>query len=177
MGNLLRIICCWLAALGLAQAAPGDAFFDASLGDYAAELKAARQQGKLGVLLVYEAEGCPFCKRMREQVLSQPEVQQYFRRHFSIFSVDINGSITVTGFDGREQTEKAYARALRVRGTPSFFFFAVDGREMARFSGATRDAGTFMLLGRYVAEGHWQNTSFEQFRNAQSAPAERRLPP
>lgn len=174
MRTLLRFILVWLAALTLAQAAPGDAFFDTSLGDYPAELQAARQQGKLGVLLVFEAEGCPFCKRMREQVLSQPEVQQYFRRHFNIFSVDINGSVTMTGFDGKEQTEKAYARALKVRGTPSFFFFAVDGREMARYSGATRDAGMFMLLGRFVAEGHWRNTTFEQFGNAQSALAERR---
>ena len=114
MGNLLRIICCWLVALGLAQAAPGDAFFDASLGDYAAELKAARQQGKLGVLLVYEAEGCPFCKRMREQVLSQPEVQQYFQRHFSIFSLDINGSITVTGID-RQAVGQVAANIRRLR--------------------------------------------------------------
>ncbi len=165
MRTLLRFILIWFAALGLAYAAPGDAFFDTSLGDYAAELKTAQQQGKQGVLLVFEAEGCPFCKRMRAQVLSQSDVQQYFRRHFSIFSVDLNGSVPVTDFSGKEQTEKAFARALQVRGTPSFIFIGADGREMTRYVGATRDTETFVQLGRYVAEGHWQKTTFEKFRS------------
>lgn len=164
MTFLLRCLLVWLATLALAHATPGDAFFDTSLGDYAAELKAAQQQGKQGILLVLEAEGCPFCKRMREQILSRPEVQQYFHRHFNVFSLDINGSVLVTGVDGKEETEKALARGLRFKGTPSFHFFAVDGREMARHTGATRDADTFMALGRYVAEGHWQRMSFEQYR-------------
>lgn len=164
MPNLFRFLFIWLAMLTLAHAAPGDAFFGASLGDYAAELKTAQQQGKQGILLVLEAEGCPFCKRMREQVLSRPEVQQYFHRHFNVFSVDINGSVPVTGVDGKEQTEKGFARSLKFKGTPSFYFIAVDGREMARYTGATRDAETFLALGRYVAEGHWQKMTFEQYR-------------
>lgn len=163
MRALSRFLILWFAVLMLAHAAPGDAFFDTSLGDYAAELKAAQQQGKQGILLVVEAEGCPFCKRMREQVLSRPEVQQYFHQHFNAFSVDMNGSVTVTGPDGKEQTEKTLVRALKVRGTPSFLFFAPDGREMARFIGATRDIETFMALGRFVAEGYWQKTGFDQF--------------
>ncbi|MEW6512909.1 MAG: thioredoxin family protein [Pseudomonadota bacterium] len=165
MRILSRLLAIWLATLSLALAAPGDAFFDTSLGDYAAELKTAQQQGKQGILLVLEAEGCPFCKRMREQVLSRPEVQQYFRRHFNVFSVDINGSILVTGIDGKEQTEKAFVRGLKFRGTPSFHFFSAEGHEMARHTGATRDAEIFLELGRYVAEGHWRKMTFEQFRN------------
>jgi thioredoxin-related protein len=164
MPNLFRFLFIWLVTLTLAHAAPGDAFFDTSLGDYAAELRTAQQQGKQGILLVLEAEGCPFCKRMREQVLSRPEVQQYFHRHFNVFSVDINGSVPVTGIDGKEQTEKAFVRGLKFKGTPSFFFFGVDGREMARYTGATRDAETFLALGRYVVEGHWQKMTFEQYR-------------
>lgn len=153
----------FLVMLTSAWAAPGDDFFDSSLGDYAAELKTAQAQGKRGILLVLEAEGCPFCKRMREQIMSRAEVREYFRRHFSVFSLDVNGSIVVTRPDGKEQTEKAFARDLKFKGTPTFVFFAPDGGEMARYTGATRDAETFLALGRYVAEGHWQTMSFEQF--------------
>lgn len=166
MRVLFRLLLVWIASLALAHAAPGDAFFDTTLGDYAAELKTARQQGKQGVLLVLEAEGCPFCKRMREQILNQPEVQRYFHRHFSVYSVDINGSIPVTGLDGKEQTEKEFARSLKFKGTPSFHFISPDGSEMARHAGAMRDAETFLALGRYVADGHWKKTSFEQFLGA-----------
>lgn len=157
----------WLACVSLAaQAAGADAFFDPFLGDLPAELKAARQEGKQGILLVFEAEGCPFCKRMREQVLSRPAVQQYFRKHFAVFAVDINGSVVVTDFAGKEVTEKTLSLTHKVRGTPTFVFVGVDGRTMARHSGATRDAEEFVALGRFVVEGHWQKTSFEQFRAA-----------
>ncbi|MDI6750945.1 MAG: thioredoxin family protein [Rhodocyclaceae bacterium] len=163
MGMLLRFFVLCFAWLALAHAAPGEDFFDTTLGDFAAELKTAKAQGKRGILLVLEAEGCPFCKRMREQIMSRPEVREYFHRHFVVFSLDVNGSITVTTPEGKEMTEKAFARSLKFKGTPTFVFFAADGREMARYTGATRDAETFLALGRYVAEGHWQRMSFEQF--------------
>lgn len=164
MKSLLRLAVFCFAWLAVALAALADDFFDASLGDFAAELKTARQQGKHGILLVLEAGGCPFCKRMREQIMSRPEVREYSHRHFNVFSLDVNGSITVTTPEGKEMTEKAFARSLRFKGTPIFVFFAADGREMARYTGATRDAETFLALGHYVAEGHWQRMSFEQFR-------------
>ncbi|NWG31514.1 MAG: thioredoxin fold domain-containing protein [Rhodocyclaceae bacterium] len=163
MRFLLRFAVICFAWLSCALAAPADDFFDTSLGDYAAELKTAQAQGKRGILLVLEAEGCPFCKRMREQIMSRPEVREYFHRHFNVFSLDVNGSVAVTTPEGKEMTEKAFARNLKFKGTPTFVFFGFDGREMARFSGATRDAETFLALGRYVAEGHWQRMSFEQF--------------
>jgi thioredoxin-related protein len=155
-----------------ARAAGADAFFDTSLGDFAAELQTARQQGKLGVLLVFEAEGCPYCRRMHEQVLNQAPVQEFYRRHFNIFAVDFLGSVGITDFAGKELSEKAFARAQRVRGTPTFLFVAPDGREMARYTGATRDAEEFMALGRFVAEGHHARTTFDQYYPA-SRPARR----
>lgn len=165
MHTLFRFLLLWIFATAatVVLAAPGDAFFEKSLGDYAAELKAAKQQGKQGMLLVFEAEGCPFCHRMRENVLSRPEVQAFFHRHFTAYSVDILGSVTVTDFSGGEVTEKAFSRAFKIRATPTFLFLDLDGREIARYTGATRDAAEFMALGRYVTEGHWQRTSFAEF--------------
>jgi hypothetical protein len=78
------------------------------------------------------------------------------------------GSVTVTDFAGRSTTEKNFAREQRVRGTPTFLFVAADGKEMTRYTGATRDVREFMELGRYVVEGHWRKQDFQQFyRNPQ----------
>jgi len=143
-------------------AADADKFFDQSLGDFPAELKAATAAGKAGVMLMFEAEACPYCRRMRQQVLSRGDVQAYFRKHFSAFSVDVLGDVPITDFAGRETTEKAYARAARVRGTPTFVFVTAEGSEVARASGAM-DAAEFLRLGRYVAEGHYKTMSLEQF--------------
>lgn len=160
---LASVVFCLLCMPWLAGAATAEAFFDTSLGDFAVELKTAQQQGKLGVLVMFETEACPFCRRMREQVLNQAEVQGYYRKHFNIFAVDLNGSIEVTDFTGKEMTEKAFGRSWRVRGTPTFLFVSPEGKELARYTGATRDIAEFMALGRYVAEGHYLKLPFEQY--------------
>lgn len=159
-GILFVVLAVWLAVAG---AVDGDRFFDQGLGDFPAELDAARKSGKLGVLLMFEAESCPYCRKMRQQVLSRGDVQAYFRKRFAIFSVDAFGDVPITDFAGRETTEKAYARALKIRGTPSFIVFGLDGRELARLSGAAKDAEEFLLFGRYVGDGHYKEQTMDQY--------------
>jgi thioredoxin-related protein len=157
---LFLFLAAWLAG---ACAADADKFFDPSLGDFPDELKAARRAGKQGVLLMFEMEGCPYCRRMREQVLSREDVQTYFHRHFAVFTVDTLGNQPLTDFWGAQTTEKAFARALNIRGTPTFIIFGPDGSERVRLNGAAKDAAEFMQFGRYVAEGHFKTQSPEQF--------------
>ncbi|MDP1704751.1 MAG: thioredoxin fold domain-containing protein, partial [Sulfurimicrobium sp.] len=61
-------------------------FFNQHLGDFKAELDTAKTEGKQGILLMFEMEDCPFCHRMKQTILNQPEVQDYYRQHFLIFS-------------------------------------------------------------------------------------------
>lgn len=147
----------------VAGAADAEKFFDANLGDFSIELKAAQKASKQGVLLMFEAEGCPYCRRMRQQVLNRDDVQTYFRKHFAIFSVDTFGNQPLVDFAGRETIEKDYARSLNIRGTPTFLVVGIDGRELARFTGATKDAEEFMQLGRYVVAGQYKSMSLEQY--------------
>jgi thioredoxin-related protein len=158
-GLLLLFLAAWLAG---AMAADADKFFDPNLGDFPEELKAARQAGKQGVLLMFEMENCPYCRRMRQQVLSRDDVQAYFRKHFAVFSVDTLGSQPITDFWGKQTTESGYARALRINGTPTFVVFGVDGSELVRLNGAA-GAEEFMQFGRYVAEGQYKKQSPQQF--------------
>lgn len=139
-------------------------FFDQNLGDFKAELATAQKEGKQGILLMYELEDCPFCHRMKETILNQSEIQDYYRKHFLIFSVDINGDNALVDFSGRETTEKKFAAEQRVRATPVFAFYALDGKPMTRFTGAAKDVGEFMLLGRYVVEGAWKSMPFAKYK-------------
>lgn len=144
---------------------PGQYFFDQSLGDFQEELAQARAQNKRGVLLFFEMDECPFCHRMKETVLNQPQVQAYYKQHFLIFPVDIEGDIAITDFAGNSTTEKDFAfREHRVRATPVFMFFDLDGNSVARYTGATADVREFMWLGEYVAEGVYKDMPFTRYK-------------
>ncbi|MCS6785594.1 MAG: thioredoxin family protein [Thiobacillaceae bacterium] len=143
---------------------PAVYFFQPKLGDLHAELETARREGKVGVLLMFEMDECPFCHRMKTQVLNQPEVQDYFRRHFLIYSIDVKGDIPITDFQGRDTTEKAFAFEQRARATPVFAFYDLEGRPIARFTGATQGVEEFLLLGRYVVEGAYKSMPFNVYK-------------
>ncbi len=159
-----------LAAGAVELRDPDSHFFDQTFGDFQEELENAREQGKLGILIMFEMDECPFCRRMRRKVLNRADVQDYFRRHFLIFSVDIEGDVEITDFQGRPTTMKDFAfRQYRVRATPVFQFFDLEGKPIrrGRYTGATRDAQEFLLLGRYIVEGAWKNMSFTRYKRSQ----------
>ena len=139
-------------------------FFNQHLGDFKAELDTAKKEGKQGILLMFEMEECPFCHRMKQTILNQSEVQDYYRKHFLIFSVDTEGANALVDFSGKETTEKKFALELRVRATPAFIFFDLSGQPLTRFTGAAKDAKEFMALGRYVAEGAHKNMPFAKYK-------------
>ena len=145
-------------------------FFADTFYDMQEELQNARDSGKKGILLFFEMDECPFCHRMKMTVLNQPEVQDYFRENFLAFPVDIEGDIEMVDFEGRSTTMKDFAfKQYRVRATPVFAFFDLDGRyiKRARFTGATRDKGEFLLLGKYVVDGQYRESSFSRYKRSQ----------
>jgi thioredoxin-related protein len=82
----------------------------------------------------------------------------------------VEGDVEVTTFAGETMPQKDYAlKGLRVRATPVFAFFDLDGNLVARYTGATRDAEEFLLLGRYVVEGAYRDTTFTKYKREQAA--------
>ena len=156
------------------QAAPRDPathFFQETFGDLGEELEMARDESKKGIVIFFELDDCPFCHRMKREVLNRPDVQDYYRKHFRIISMDIEGDVELVDFQGKITTQKDFAtNTQRVRATPVIAFFDLEGKRVARFIGATRDAKEFLLLGRYVAEGHYKNSNFTRFKRAQRKP-------
>lgn len=162
-----------LALGGMAQAEewrdPNLHFFTQSFGDFSEELATAKNDGKKAVLIMFEMDECPFCHRMRQTVLSRPDVQAYFKEHFLMLHVDIEGDVEITDFQGNPTTMKDFSVVNRVRATPVFQFFGLDGNPMrrGRYTGATRDYQEFILLGRYIAEGISEEMPFTRYKRAQ----------
>ncbi|MBS4097345.1 MAG: thioredoxin family protein [Sulfuricella sp.] len=146
---------------------PDGYFFEQTFGDFKAELENARKNGQSGALVMFEMEGCPYCRKMRETVLSQAEVQDWYRKHFVIFSVDVKGDTPLVDFNGANVTEKAFAARFNVKYTPLFQFFDLDGKPTASFTGVTKGGvKEFLALGRWVVEGAYAKDSFADYKKA-----------
>jgi thioredoxin-related protein len=171
---LFRLIFILLLVTGTALFAaprdPGQYFFDSTFGDFAEELENAKSEGKKGILLMFEMDECPFCHRMKTTVLNQPEVQDYFKEHFLIFPVDIEGDVEVHDFEGNTMAQKDFAlKSHRVRATPVFAFFDLDGTLVARYTGATGNTEEFLWLGEYVVQGHYKDRTFPVYKRERQA--------
>ncbi len=162
---LLGLVFCLFVAPAWAESRDVEQhFFNQHLGDFKAELDTAKKEGKQGILLMFEMEDCPFCHRMKQTILNQSEVQDYYRRHFLIFSVDSEGANALVDFAGKETSEKKFALDHRVRATPVFLFFDLSGKVLTRFTGAAKDSKEFMALGRYVADGAYKTMPFAKYK-------------
>ena len=171
---VVSVLLCGLAPSAVAGLDPHEHFFDQTFGNMQEELARAREEGKQGVMLFFEMAECPFCHRMKTTVLNQPKVQAFYREHFLSFPVDIEGDVEMTDFSGSVTTEKDFAfKAHRVRATPVFLFFDLDGKPVARYTGATSGVDEFLWLGEYVAEGQYKHMPFAKYKRLKQA-AQRR---
>jgi thioredoxin-related protein len=143
-------------------------FFNESFGNFAEEAVTAKSEGKRGVLIFFEMDECPFCHYMKTNVLNRPEVQEYYRQNFLNFTVDIEGDVEITNFQGKAMTQKDFAfKENRVRATPVIAFYDVQGKEVFRHTGRTSGVEEFMLMGRYVSEGAYKQMPFTKYKRNQ----------
>ena len=158
-----------LALLGGAHAEtrdPDTHFFNPFLGDLREELAQARASGRKGLLVMYHFDECPSCQRMRREVLNQSEVQDWFRREFVLVAIDIRGAQPITGLNGVTLAESEYGRAMTVRGTPSFDFYALDGTLLYRHVGGLFVPADFLMLGKFITSGAYRARTFQEYRHS-----------
>jgi len=172
---VFRALALWLAfasAPVLAEVRdPMQFFFHSSFGSLPEEAATAKQEGQIGILIMFEAEDCPWCAKMKANVLNQSAIQDFYRKHFRVLTMDINGDVPMTDFAGTEMPQKDFAfKHNRVRATPVFAFFDLDGKLMTRYTGATRDAEEFLWLGEFVVNGDWKTTTFPAYKRKRAGP-------
>jgi thioredoxin-related protein len=162
----LLILSIWSAsaAAGAAETRDAASFFSLNTGDLKSELADARGENKKALLVMFEQEGCPGCLHMKRNVLNRKDVQDFYRANFVNLSLDIWGSVPIRDFSRRELSEKAFAQATNVKGTPTFVFYDLDGNELVRILGTVETPDEFLLLGQFVASGAYKTRSFAQYK-------------
>ena len=165
---LIGVMCGVSVAAMAATDAPRDAmqhFFHQSFNSLPDEVATAKAEGQQAIFVMFVLEDCPWCAKMKANVLSQPVVQEYYRKHFRVLIMDANGDAPMTDFGGKEIPQKDFAfRQNRVRATPVFVFYDLDGKVITRYTGATRDVEEFLWLGEYVVSGKWKTANFTSYR-------------
>ena len=148
---------------------PREFFFTQTFGDLPEEMQAASDDGKLGMLLFFEAEDCGYCRRMLKQVFNQRSVQDWYTERFVNIAVDVFGDVELKDFDGITLPSKVFADQRRIFATPVVSFLDLNGIEIYRHFGMIRTPEEFLLLGEYIEDKHYYDTEFEVFLRSKGA--------
>jgi thioredoxin-related protein len=128
----------WLFALlllsGSAHGQEHPAWFAQSLLVLPEEIADAAKENKR-VVLYFEQEGCPYCKRMVDVTFRDPKVSGRMQERFVPIALDIWGDREVTTPDGKAMSEKRLASQLKVQFTPTLVFLDEKGGVAARVNG------------------------------------------
>jgi thioredoxin-related protein len=133
---MVRVLFAFLLA-AVAFAANGQdtpAWFAQSLLHLPEDVAEAAKEGKR-VMLYFEQNGCPYCKRMVEVNFAEPKIAAQMQRHFVSLAINVWGDREVTTPEGGKTTEKQFAAALKVQFTPTIVFLDEKGGVALRING------------------------------------------
>jgi len=140
-------------------------FFHVSFKNMQEEVAQAKEEGKQGIFVMFSDPACPWCMKMKSTIMSQVAIQEYYRKHFRIIHIDTTGDGTMTNFSGKEMSEKDFAfKQHRVRATPVFMIFDLEGKDLLRYTGTSRSSREFKLLGEYIISAAYKNTNFTKYK-------------
>lgn len=147
------------------------AWFNLSFLDLREDFAEARRAGKR-FAIVFEQKGCPYCRKMHTDVLSERYINDYVRENFRILQLDLWGAREVTDFDGKVLPERALAERWGIIFTPTVVFLKDDlagldgkwGRELEATERLPLSFGPHTFYDLFV----WVRTkTYERDRNFQ----------
>jgi thioredoxin-related protein len=118
---------------------------------YAQGLEQARQTGK-HLLVNFSADWCIYCKKMKKETYTDPDVIAYINEHFVPVMVDT-------------QKEKQIANQYYVRGLPTIWFLTSEGAKISNLPGFV-DAPMFLQVLKYLASSSYEQMDFKSYLDA-----------
>ncbi len=145
-------------------------WFAVTFKDVGEDIRAAKDDGKR-LAIVFEQRGCIYCKKMHEQLLSDPAVRDYIGANFMVVQYNLFGDEDVTDLDGKPLTEKTAARRWRILFTPTILFMpdaVPEGETAADAAVATMPGAfgkqTFLHMFEWVREkGYDTDEPFQKY--------------
>lgn len=178
VGLLVATVTAAASAPGGAPRDPYEHFFHKSFGDLSEDLAEARANGKKAVFVFFEMDDCRWCKKMKETILNQADVQDWYNEHFLTLAVDVEGDVEISDLAGTPMTQQQFAINATARNerdlsrpeykkpTPFFVFFDMNGERIYYVPGIVKGKEEFMQLGRFIVEGAYKTGSFTDYKKA-----------
>ncbi|PJK30185.1 thioredoxin family protein [Minwuia thermotolerans] len=145
-------------------------WFAITFRDIREDMADAAAQGKR-LALIFEQRGCIYCKKVHEEVLSDPQVRDYIKANYLVVQYNLYGDEEVVDLDGETLTEKTAGRKWGIVFTPTILFMPETAGEelsasqaaVAAMPGAFRK-GTFLDMFTWVREKRYQtDEDFQRF--------------
>ena len=130
-------------------------------------MKQAAATGRPVLVDVYTS-WCGWCRRMDQDVYGRDEVARYLRDRYVTIRLDAEARDEAR-YQGHRFTSEELAQHFQVSGYPTTIFLRASGEHLANVPGYVAP-DRFLLLLRYVAEGHAdRDEPFTEFERRETA--------
>ena len=136
------------------------AWFKQSFLDLDDDVQEAAEANKKLIVFFYQ-DGCPYCKKLLDDSLSQKKIADKTQKHFDLVAVNMWGDNELT-FQGKEYTEKTFSEAASVMYTPTILFLDEKARVVMRMNGYYQPH-KFEAALDYVHENKFKTEKFTQY--------------
>lgn len=126
------------------------------------DLKLARSQGKIGLMVYFGTEGCSYCEVFLRKSLGNPELAAIVQKNFDTIGFDIFDDEEMTSPQGKTLTVKEFAKKEGVQFSPSLLFYGQDGKRILRVAGY-QSPERFAVILKYLINKHYLKESFRDY--------------
>ncbi|MGE4300353.1 MAG: thioredoxin family protein [Victivallaceae bacterium] len=103
--------------------------------------KVAKKENKPLMVLFTGSDWCPWCIKLHNEILSQPEFETFAAAELVPVYLDFPNSKPQT--DAERAANQAAASKFGIRGYPTIVFLSPDGKELARTGYQRMSAGQY----------------------------------
>ncbi len=129
--------------------------------DYYEGLQKAQKENK-PVFIYFYRIGCPQCKILNEEILTDETIKKTLRENFILIQIDGEGSKKQRDASGKIVTERQLAKDYSVVAYPLVWFLQPDGKQIYKLTGvfAVKDYLQFI---NYVGNGWYKKMGMKQY--------------
>jgi thioredoxin-related protein len=150
-------------------------WFKQTFLDLPEDLRHAKQDGKLGLMLYFGQQHCAYCEAINDTIFEQDDFKAYISKYFDVIPIDVWGKLDVVNLQGKKTNETQFANEMQAQFTPTVIFYNHQGKEMLRLKGyyppyLFRAALDYLVGGfykvekfpNYIAKGNFMPGDFSQ---------------